>query len=149
MARGAAHPVSPVSGWACPRCGRSFGRVNQSHVCAPGMAVDEWFADRVPWERDAFDLIVDHLDRLGPVVIEAVQVGVLLKRSRTFAEVRPRRDGLVLSVLLSRRITDPRITRVIGTSAGRAAHFIPLSAPGDVDDRVLDWLSESYLASPD
>src|SRR5207342_3353949 len=97
--------------------------------------------------RDAFDLIVDHLDSLGPVVIEAVQVGVLLKRSRTFAEIRPRRDGLVLSVLLSRRITDPRITRVIGTSAGRAAHFIPLRAPGDVDGRVLDWLSESYFAS--
>jgi hypothetical protein len=84
---------------------------------------------------------------LGPLVIEPVSVGILVKRSRTFVELRPRRDGVTLSFLLNRTVEHPRITRRIGASSGRTAHFVPLRRAGDVDALVAGGLVESYLDS--
>jgi len=91
-------------GWTCAECGRQFGRRNQSHECTPAFSLDEYFAARPPREREIFEVIAAHLEDMGEVRVEAVQVGILFKRSRTFAELRPRRDRVVLSVLLSRRM---------------------------------------------
>src|SRR5439155_8592160 len=78
-----------VSRWTCPHCDREFGRANQSHVCVPGNSVDECFATRPPYQREIFEVLMEYLDTLGPVHLDAVRVGVFLKRERTFAEVRP------------------------------------------------------------
>ncbi len=80
--------------------------------------------------------------------VEAVQVGILFKRSRTFAELRPRRDRVVLSVLLSRRMDHPRIVKIWHGSGQRSAYFVDLRDPSDVDEDVRDWLTEAYASSP-
>jgi hypothetical protein len=115
--------------WACPACGRSFGRVNQSHVCAPVISADELFGRRPPADRAIHDAVVGHLRSLGPIVVEVVGVGVLLKRSRTFAELRPRRRGLRLGFMLSGPEDDPRISRTEPVSANRIAYFVDLVEP--------------------
>jgi hypothetical protein len=137
-------------GWICPECRRTFGRRNQSHECAPAMSLDEYFGTLPAWHRPIFDEVRTHLDEVGSVIVEAVDVGILFKRSRTFAELRPRRDRLVLSLLLSRRLAQhPRITKTWHGSGTRSAYFIDLRQPSDVDESVRDWLTEAYLASPE
>jgi len=111
------------------------------------MSVDAYFAARPEAYRRIYDAVIAHLETLGDVHVDAVAVGILIKRSRTFAEMRPMRGGLALSVLLSRIVEHPRITRVIRTSATRAAHRIPLRTAADVDATVRAWLTESYLTS--
>ena len=135
-------------GWLCARCERRFGRAHQPHVCEPALPVDVFFADRPPALRRAYDAVVRHLEKVGPVHIEAVGVGVLIKRARTFAEVRPKRDRLVLSLLLSRLVEHPRIAKTIRTSARRVAHFVDLRRAADVDRDVRRWLAEAYACSP-
>jgi hypothetical protein len=110
--------------------------------------VASWFAERPPAQRKIHDAVVKALRREGPFLVEAVGVGILIKRARTFAELRPNRDGLVLGVLLSRVVSHPRITKVLKTSAHRAAHFIPLRDAKDVDREVRAWLVEAYVDSP-
>ncbi len=134
--------------WECPLCRRSFGRRQQSHECEPAESIDSWFADRPPAWREIFDAIASHLAELGPVVVEAVSVGVLIKRSRTFLELRPKRGALSLSLLLSRAIEHDRVRRSIRTSARRVALFIDLHDVDDVDDQLRGWISESYFESP-
>jgi hypothetical protein len=76
-------------------------------------------------------------------------VGIFFKRARTFAELRPRRDRVVLSFWLSRRLLGhPRIAKTVRGTGERAAYFIDLRDPADVDDQVRDWLTEAYFASP-
>jgi hypothetical protein len=137
-----------MTAWTCPECRREFGRRNQSHECVPAVSVDDYFANRPAWERPIFEQVLDHLEMVGLVRVEAVEVGIFFKRSRTFAELRPRRDRLVLSVLLSRRLKHPKITKSWHGSGVRSAHFIDLREPAEVDDDVRDWMTESYLASP-
>jgi Domain of unknown function (DUF5655) len=141
--------LQPMPGWTCPECQRSFGRRNQSHECVPAKSIDEYFADRPEWERPIFEEIADHLEFVGDVQVEAVDVGVFFKRARTFAELRPMRNRLRLSVLLSRRLKHPRIVRRWEGSGSRAAYFFDLREPGDVDDELRDWLTEAYLSSPE
>jgi len=112
------------------------------------MSVDEYFAERPEWERPIFEEVLDHLEMVGDVRVEAVTVGIFFKRLRTFAELRPRRGRVTLSVLLSRRLRHPKIVKRWEGSGSRSAYFVDLRQPEDVDDDVRDWLTEAYLASP-
>jgi hypothetical protein len=110
--------------------------------------VDDYYAARPDWERPIFEAIREHLEVVGEVRVEAVEVGIFFKRSRTFAELRPKRERLALSVLLSRRLRHPRVVRRWEGAALRGAYFFDLRTPDDVDDEIRDWLTEAYLASP-
>jgi hypothetical protein len=112
------------------------------------MSLDEYFAHGRAFERPIFEAVIEHLEMVGTLRVEAVAVGILIRRSRTFAELRPKRDRVTLSVLLSRRVAHPRFVKTYRGSGIRAAYFIDLRGPDDVDEEVRDWLTEAYLASP-
>jgi hypothetical protein len=113
------------------------------------MSLHDYFAtSRHAIERPIFEAVFEHLESVGPIRVEAVEVGILFKRQRTFAELRPKRDRVVLSVLLSRPL---QATRIVKTWVGpglRRGYFIDLRDPADVDDELRDWLTEAYLSSP-
>ena len=62
---------------------------------------------RAPGAPGHHEEIVDHLAELGEIVVEPVAVGIFYKRGRTFAQIRPRYDHLVLSITLSRKVELP------------------------------------------
>ena len=130
--------------WACPACGREFGQ-RQAHVCVPAMSVDEYYAARPAAERAIFEAVRAHLESLGPVIVEPVNVGILFKNRRTFAELRPKKRWVSLSFGLNRRLEHPRIARTTRTNTARTYHGINLRGPEEVDRQVLDWLTESYV----
>lgn len=134
--------------WTCPDCKRSFGRKAQSHGCAPGQTVDEYFAGRPPALRKAFDAVARHVATLEGTHVDAVMACVMFKRARTFAEVRAKRDRLDLFFLLSRIDDDRRVVKTLPLSRHRTAHVVELRSPRDVDRVVRDWLSEAYVCSP-
>ena len=111
------------------------------------MSLDEYFATGPERERPIFEAVAAHLESLGPVVIEAVSVGILFKQSRTFAELRPKVNWVALSFLLSRTVDHARIARRVAATGIRTCHFVNLRSTGDVDGLVRDWLTESYLDS--
>src|SRR5947208_7250867 len=121
--------------WTCPECQRQFGRRGQSHECAPALSLEEYFATGPAFERDVYQAVAAHLQTLGPLHVEYVSVGSFFNRGRTFAELRPMRDRVRLSILLHRRLKHPRIVK---SSHGgtRSAYFVDLRTAGDVDDQV-------------
>ena len=48
-------------------------------MCNPGLSIDEYFATAQPWERPIFDVVAGHLQSLGDVIIDPLQMGVLFK----------------------------------------------------------------------
>ena len=105
--------------WTCPKCARQFGRNKQSHECSPAMTLDEYFSTGPERERPIFEVVRAHLESLGPVHYEAVSVGILFKRARTFVELRPMVKWEALSFGLNRTVDHPRIA---AQDAGRSAH---------------------------
>jgi hypothetical protein len=133
--------------WTCDECKREFGRQHQSHLCAPALTLEEYFAAGPASERAIVEAVTAHLESVGPVRVEAVAVGVFFKRTRTFAELRPRRRWTDLSILLTRVVRDERIARTQGAGGLRRAYIIRLYEAEDVDETVRDWLTESYLTT--
>jgi predicted transport protein len=114
-------------------------------MCAPALSVDAYFAARPAVEREIFEAVRGHLVSLGPVIVELVSVGILFKRLRTFAELRPKTRWVDLSFGLNRRLEHPRITRTVRTAAARTYHGIRVTSPADIDGEVRGWLTESYV----
>lgn len=112
------------------------------------MSRAEYFSTGTDLERAVHDAVVEHLEAFPDVHVEYVSVGVFFKRARTFAELRPMRGRVRLSILLSRRLQDPRIVRTDHGRGTRNTYFVDLYSPEDVDDQLRDWLSEAYASSP-
>jgi hypothetical protein len=113
------------------------------------MSLDEYFSTGPDRERPIYEAVKAHLDTIGPVHVEPVSVGIFIKKVRTFAELRPKQKWVALSFVLRRSVDHSKIARKL-TSSGRSTyHVVNLRGPEDVDDDVRDWLTESYLESPD
>jgi len=113
------------------------------------MTLEDYFAaDGPPFERPIFDAVHAHLVTLGPLHLEPVSVGLFFKRSRTFAELRPKTRWMTLSFILSHSVADPRISRRLTVSGNRVYHETKLRGPDDVDDQVRGWLTDAYLSTP-
>ncbi len=135
--------------WRCPDCGRSFGRRNQPHSCVPAAGLEDWLSKRKPAVSGILAAVRASLDGLGgDVLVESTRDAVMIKRSRTFAELKPRRDHAELAFIVSRRIEDPRIVRTLDLTRTRIVHVIAIPDATGVDEQVRAWLSEAYEQSP-
>lgn len=135
--------------WTCPECRRRFGKAKQAHACQPGLTIEEYFSTGPERERPIFEVVRTHLESLGPVYIEPVQVGIFFKRSRTFVQLRPKTKWVALSFVLDRGVASPRMARKVVGDGKRWYHTVNLREPADVDAEVKGWLTESYASSPD
>jgi uncharacterized protein DUF5655 len=113
------------------------------------MSLDEYFSTGPPHERPVFEAVVDHLSTVGPVHVEPVSVGIFLKRSGRFAELRPMEKWVALTLSLPRRVNHSLIVRKVLPYHGRFFHTFNVRCVEDVDDRIRGWLTEAYLSSPE
>jgi hypothetical protein len=125
--------------WTCPRCDRSFGRANRPHVCVAGMPIEVWLAERTDPQRRAAEAVLAILEKIDGLVIEAVSVGILVKRERVLIELRPKQKWLQLSFISTAAIDSPRISRTIELPIG-TAYFVRLADERDVDAELRRWL---------
>jgi hypothetical protein len=113
------------------------------------MALEDYFATGPPHERPVFEAVMAHLRQVGPVHVEPVSVGIFLKRSRTFAELRPRTKWVAVSLSLPRPARHKLITRKVVAYGGQYFHVANVRTPEDLGPELLDLLTEAYLASPE
>lgn len=137
-----------MASWDCPDCGRRFARRGQGHECAPAMTVEEYFSTGPPFERPIFEAVMAALAPVGPVHVEPVSVGIFLKRARSFAQLRPMTKWVALSFSLRHEVRHPLITRKVIAYGDRYHHVANLSGPEDLDDRLVEHLTEAYLDAP-
>ena len=109
------------------------------------MTVEEYFSTGPAHERPVFDAIAGLLAGVGPVDVEPVSVGILLKREgRTFAELRPMRAWVAVWFSLPRRAAHRTIVRKVLPYGGRYVHVANVAVPGDLDRGLRDLLVEAY-----
>lgn len=145
----AARHNGDVPGWTCPQCQRLFRRAGQSHECAPALSLEEYFSTGPDHERPIAEAVISFLRTVGPLHVEPVSVGIFLKRTQTFAQLRPKDRWVALSFSLPRPVHHERITRKVISYHGRYHHIVNLRTADDLDDRLRSWLTEAYVNSPE
>jgi hypothetical protein len=108
------------------------------------MTLEEYFSTGPAHERPVFDAVRTFVETLGPVHIEPVSVGIFIKKSGSFLELRPMTRWVALSFPLPHRVDHPRIARKPYVGATRIYHVVNLREPADLTDEVKCWLTESY-----
>jgi hypothetical protein len=137
-----------VARWICPNCDREFA-ARQAHVCVPGISVAELMGRHPAWVSEVYQAIIEHLDTLGPVYEDAVNVGIFLKSDRKLATFRPKVRSAELWLFLPEVIDHPRITRSGRIGVGRSVNLVKLTAACEVDDQVKAWLTTAYDLNTD
>ena len=112
----------------------------------PGMPLELWLDDRTEPQRRAAKAVLAIARRYRGLVIEAVSVGVLIKRERTLVELRPKQRWLDLSFITRAALRSDRIARTYALAAG-TAYVVRLYDERDVDAELRGWLAAS-LRSP-
>jgi hypothetical protein len=108
------------------------------------MTLDAYFAAASPHERPVFDAVYAYLTTLGPIHVEPVGVGILLKKRGSFVELRPKSQWVAMSFPMPRRVRHPRITRQPVAAGIAIYHFANLRKAEDLDDALQEILAESY-----
>jgi hypothetical protein len=111
------------------------------------MPLPVWLDERTPGQRRAAEAVLRIATRARGVVIEAVGVGVLIKRERTIVELRPKPRWLDVSFISPEVIDDDRIARTVRWGA-HTAYFVHLTDARDVDAAVRRWLRTALAATP-
>lgn len=109
------------------------------------MTLEEYFSTGPERERPVFEAVMAHLDTLGEIHVEPVSVGLFLKRSNSFVELRPKTKWVAMSFPLAQELDHPRIARRMKGSAQRIYHVVNLCSAEDVDDVVRGFLTRSFL----
>jgi len=133
--------------WICDECKRGFGKANQSHECSPALSVEEYFETGPEFERPIFEAVLAHLRTLDEAVyFEPVQVGIFFKRRSRFLALRTMTKWVAIGFQLNRKLTSKRISRKVIENGGRFYHVVNVAHSDEVDDQLLEWLAEAWMA---
>jgi hypothetical protein len=97
-----------------------------------------------PAVRATYERLLIRVRRIGPVTAEQNKASIHLKGRATFADVRPLKSRLDVSIVSETPITDPRVTKHDKISPSRYHNTVPISSPHDIDAQLLDWLKRAY-----
>jgi hypothetical protein len=104
------------------------------------MPIEVWLAERTEPQRRAAEAVLAIVDTIDGLVVEAVSVGILIKRERTIVELRSKKKWLDLSFISTAAIGSERIARRIELARG-TAYFVHLVDERDVDAELRRWLT--------
>jgi hypothetical protein len=130
--------------WTCPKCGRTFANVNQTHTCAALGDLDRHFVGSAPEVRATFERIRALVETIGPVSVLPEKTRIAFHVRMSFAAFMPRRTWLDGHLVLPRRVDSPRFRRIEEFSPRNVLHAFRLTTPADVDAEFAAWLAEAY-----
>ncbi|MEZ5226364.1 MAG: DUF5655 domain-containing protein [Acidimicrobiales bacterium] len=133
--------------WECDDCGRSFGRTGQQHDCRPGVTIDAFLAAALPAAEPIFARVERHLRGLtgGDLIVDPLADKVQFKNGPVFAILGAMKKWTSLGFTVRRRIDSDRFSRKVTEYNGRYYHVLNLTDVEQVDDEVLEWLTEAFL----
>jgi hypothetical protein len=128
--------------WSCPRCGRTFRRVNLRHSCGVGSrrALLKGKPDSLV---KLYLSLEKNLKAWGGVEIVSRGRYALFRTTRIFADLVFMKDALRLAILLDREVKHPLFFKTGRMSAHRIAHVAKLRSPADLHT-VGPYLKEAY-----
>lgn len=129
--------------WTCPNCRKQFKNRNQAHSCVRTEVADH-FENKAPSIRATYDKLITELKKIGPITVNPVKHGIMIKAATTFVALKPKRDRLDLEFILNKEIVDFSVHKTVRYSPRRFAHFVALEKPGDVTRKLIKWLRDSY-----
>jgi hypothetical protein len=140
MAHGAAHRVSLLSRQPA---------ATEAAPAAPGALADALYTGKKAALRPLHDQLMAMISTLGLDVGQAPKKGYIsLRRPRKqFAMIQPSAAGRIdLGLILAGTPADGRL-EPSGSFNALFTHRVRVTAPGELDDALTEWLTAAYVAA--
>ena len=112
------------------------------HSCVR-RTVDDFF-ERHEDKRSLYEAFLAVAERFGPVTVNVSKTRISFQQRVRFAGVAGiRRDGLLCSFWLKRRIDGPRFTRVEHLPPNDYIYQFKIRDTQDIDAEVAEWIEEA------
>jgi hypothetical protein len=111
------------------------------------LASQDIFAGKSQSVRDLYGLLVDELNKIGPVQEIKKAISISFKNRRPFASVLIRDRSIKLVLRTQHRIANQRILSIDRVANNSYDHTVVLDSKNDIDDELMKWLGEAYQAS--
>ena len=109
------------------------------------MDIEDYFQTGPAFERPIFEAVRSHMQSLDPDIwFEPVSVGIFFKRRTSFLQLRTMTRWVAVCFNLDRRLTSSRLSRKVVEHGGRHYHVVNTRSVDEVDDELLDWLTEAW-----
>lgn len=112
------------------------------------------FFEGHPESRRLFDVLAQHVARIGPATVKVSKSQIAFLRARNFAlawmpgqYLHHHAAPLVLTILMPSRIPSKRWKEVVEPAPGRFTHHLELWTVQDLDAQVDGWLRLAWDAS--
>lgn len=128
--------------WNCPRCGRTFRRVNLRHSCGVGGRAD-MLKGKPERLVKLYQALEKSLKAWGGVEIVRKKRYALFRTTRVFADLVFMKDALRLAILLDREVRKPLFFKIGRLSAHRIGHVAKLRSATELR-AVLPYLKEAH-----
>ncbi len=129
--------------WTCPKCKRRFVNLNQTHSCG-SYTVEQHLRGRSSNVVSLYEQFVALVKRCGPVTVVSAKTRIGFQVRMIFSTLSLSKSGLACHVVLSRRLENPRFTRIQSLSPRNHVHYFRIRSVEDLDDEVAGWLREAY-----
>jgi hypothetical protein len=130
--------------WVCPNCGRRFVSANRNHSCGI-FSLEAHFEGKEPIVHELYHLLVDTLERFGPVGVFPVKTRIIFQAEVQFAAAMPRKRWLDGYIWLRRQAAHPRIYKIEMGIFRDYGHLFRLTCAEELDDDLVDLLQEAYI----
>ncbi|MEE8599612.1 DUF5655 domain-containing protein [Euzebya tangerina] len=108
------------------------------------MSLEEWLETSPDHERPVAEKLIDLVGYLPDARIEPVQVGLFIKRSSNFAQLRTMTKWSSFTIKLGREVPRPAPDRKIQRMGSRFFHTYNLHRPEDLTETLAELLGEAY-----
>ena len=111
------------------------------------MTVAEYFETGPEFEPAIFEAVRTHMRTVdADIWFEPVSVGIFFKRRSTFLQLRTMTKWVAVCFNLRRQLTSNRLSRKVIGHGGRYYHVVNVPSASEVDDELLEWLTEAWEA---
>ena len=120
-----------------------FANRNQSHSCEHH-TVKQHLKGKSAHVRSLYEAFAALVEKCGPVSVVPTKTRIGFQVRMIFAAVSLTTQGLDGHVVLSRRLEDPRFTRIESISPKNHVHHFQIQSLEELDGEVAGWLKEAY-----
>jgi hypothetical protein len=129
--------------WTCPKCNRSFRKINQGHSCVI-IDIASHFIGKKPELFLVYEKIYNEFKNLEDVSVSAAMGAILFNANGTFLALKVRKNRVDMEFFLPEKQDVFPVYKVVRASKNRMVHFVRVENTAEVDKQLITWLLTSY-----